>query len=210
MGTTTSYRPKHPTFDDVWSKNERLAWMLACRLASLTGLRPDDLVGSVVLILNDSLYSYDPSKGKISTYLYRSVYTNLHRRFLNSEPNTTIRQSRLVPKSGLTRSVNCESLSDARREYVDGGSSLREWKEKTRMHGMHEVTAHFDGQQEFWDYVKRQLLPEDYAIVEEHYLQGKKLREVAEKRSITKNAICQKIQRIRLRLKKILEQLVEG
>ncbi len=71
------YMPRHEDFDAFWDGDEsrgvpahkQMIFWIANRLCKKLKCDPADLLGTLTLLFNRALHSYDPAKSKFSTYL---------------------------------------------------------------------------------------------------------------------------------------------
>lgn len=76
---------KHSDFDKMWESYRSFIFWWAKRMSKAFGGEADDYVGNLVLRLNRVLYTYDPTRGKFTTYYSTGIHDEMIRVFLRFE-----------------------------------------------------------------------------------------------------------------------------
>lgn len=203
--TFITAREKHPKLEAVLEDNIRLIFWADKKLRKW--LDPNFhwpryyLCSFAIDALNYCLYSYDPEKGKLSTYFYRTCIQHVHREFLRFESEYW--QKRIYLNTADPKDQQETKVNYAYHEldfvlYRVPEADL-DWAQ--------EILSFFHSREEAWDFLTKQVSLRWKNILERRFRFGHTLDEISIDEKITR----QRVQQIQMAaLRKIRENLFEA
>lgn len=187
---------RHPDFDrryeEMWKLLHKLTWKIAKR----NNWRFLDVIGYTVIKFNAILYTYDPTKGAFSTYIFHSLYKSvLHEyRAIDSENDTYWRYQHKREEDGT---VGVTALHEVHKMSYNSDMPL----------DINNIPAPTDRPPltDIWGTIKAVLCPRDYKVIRQLYLEHRSTAEIARELKVSRQRVNQyKVQAL-AKLKEVKE-----
>lgn len=178
--------PKHESFDKHWGEYHDFVWWTAHKIANrLSGYTADDLIGSLVLLFNKCLYTYDEQKGKLTTYFNFHLQDNVIQIFIRFDS-----EAWGVRSYAATTTTEEKKKCHIEYAYHEAGNHLYHIPERDTDF-IDDVLGCFSTMQEAWDFLVRPLRQRDRDIIRMRFRDGWTLQEIGDKLHITKERVRQ-------------------
>lgn len=179
---------KHEKTDRVCEENIRLLWWAARKMARLYGCKPGELLGSVFLKLNQSLYSYDESRSRLGYFLMYRMRSYLERNFIRYES-----ENRAI--YAVARGASDEDIRTLQRNYAFHEMSYQLYRMPEEDDDWaQEIISNFDSPAQCFNFLTSDLDRRTKEIIRGRF-NGKTLREMAGEHGVTKQRIDQIFQK---------------
>ena len=194
-------RPKHAEFDSYWEANNGLVWFMAHRLANKFETTAQELVGSLTILFNHCLYTYNPERAKLSTFFCRSCYRFVMLYWMRHESQSW---DDFVKHMGSTTEE--ESLSERNFASHEVDFHLYRVPEEDES-DVNMVIDSFDSAQECWDFMVRATDGTDRQMLELHFRDGWTYQAIGDKFSVSKERVRQRIDRAMLSVRRRIQTM---
>lgn len=198
--------PKHEKLDAWVEENIRLIYHTAHKIGLRHKIDPEELIGTLTLILNRCLHNYQPSKSKFSTYFVSSCWGSAAREFIEKERDPT---RDYVYRQEREQHVNHRRVQHS-ETYILFVLECSAFDQMRSVKYNDDSLMGFDTSDEMWGAMKKRLLPQDYDLMCRLYGDGKNLTDVGKELGVTKEAVRQKRNKILKRLSKLFTQKMES
>jgi RNA polymerase sigma factor (sigma-70 family) len=182
---TPQYLIKHESFDEYWAKHKALMYWEAKRIARRFNADHREFIGSLILHFNSILYSFDPQKGKLSSYFCRTAYKYLEANFLRRESESwDVHYFAAHTRVEEKRDAHCVYASLERMNYL---YHIPEREESW----VNEIIDSFDTLDKCWRFLTRGVKPRDLFVLEKYYRDGWTLDHIGGTLQVTKERVRQ-------------------
>lgn len=195
---------KHPEFDKYWLEHKNLVWWMSKKLSErIHGFGPRDFVGSLTLWFNHVIYSYDPDKGKFSTYFLRHCYSYVFKNWVRRESQSWDNFVKDYHKSELRKEM-LESQQNYATHEIDFHLYRVPEQDESDMQAVIEC---FDTVEDCWEFMTRYLDKRDKEIVSLYFRDDLTLQQIGDKFQISKERVRQLLERIKKHIRQRLFQI---
>lgn len=194
---------KHESFDRMWEENRGLVYHAAQYMSRHTGVKPEELIGTLVLKFNQALEYYDPSRGKFSTLFWSHMRATLERDFLRFESDRRDLAYDLKRRDFAAWEETMRAYA-----YHEHGSKMYSVPEADKAWA-ESVIEEFPSWQEAWSFLSSGLHPREKDCIELYYLGKFTHREIAEHWGVTKQRSQQILDRALEKIRKKLAKFEE-
>ena len=190
---------RHLNFDECLEKNYNFLIEQSKKLGKKLHKNPDDLLGSFILKLNKSLWTYKPENSKntkFSTYFSMHMIGYLVRDFFSkdSESETLHKYSRTTNKQNR-KNLSVRYITNEDSPIKESNDLENSWIE--------EFSQYFPNRIKFWKNLSINLNENERIILFE-YIKGTKLENIAKKIKKNKSTVCIILRDIKVKMREFI------
>lgn len=185
----TSFRSaRHPNFDAMWEKHEKLVWWWAVKCSNTFNVKSRkiwtklDFIGILTIRFNHVLYSFDEQKGKFTTLFSWRIYGYVINHMLMYE-------SEYWNAKMYNAGNNDLHVGSVNKEFHESDYFMYRVPENDSW--TFQIIDLFEDHHKCWRYLTDGLPERSKSVLEGRYKDGKTLVEIGKLMGITKERVRQ-------------------
>ena len=148
----------------------------------------DDLVQDTMVRLIEVMPFYDEKKGSFSNFVYMQVRHAIWRDMVHYSAKSRMRDY-MIHSLDYSYKSNKSDEDETLAFFMADNKPVQDLEEELRLQ---DILKHFS--------------PEEKELIHEYYFENKRFREMAEKRNLVRNKIVTKMNKIKQKLKEVLDE----